>query len=318
MNCEQFRFSATIDWIDVRVTLKKATNFQTVQRKFPSLTVEKPFVKPCAPDSKNNTTAVFTIRIQDPTSPASVQRQLDQLSEQLPFTAPAHITGVEVSLDAFLGVEAYRGDLLGEMAVQLFNSHAKLVGDWRVLGRIGSMGEVRHPTTLQELRAAMVRDGLTVFVGGKDADITQRFYFKRTDGSAKATELHRFLPESEHRARCEVTLRNSACPFRIIEEWQSFKFERLSKYFKFRSLKALGSDPTSFDTIRHRMRSTMVRLSPDSGNPRDAEKVSKLLKEHRRTSDPNREADTELNDRSYDALRGLTMRYQLRATSELT
>ena len=136
--------------------------------------------------------------------------------------------------------------------------------------------------------ATLVRrlhEGFTLYVGDKDADTSQRFYVKTTDGG-------RTLPPEECRARMEVTLAGAALPFASLQDAADFRFETLSCWFRFRKL---HTDAATWTPVKRAVASRQVVIGTRE-------------KRGRRLYSANTQADTKLNERVRNALRDLTRR----------
>ena len=156
-------------------------------------------------------------------------------------------------------------------------------------------------------------DGYTVHLGetrpGIEDPFAARWYVKSTDTLAGGG-AYVDLPFAEHRARMEATFRGDLCPFRSLEEWRGFRFQRLSQYF--RQVKRRPIAP-GLPAGRVEMLQTLASSGyvHRLGRTPDPTKAA----QHRRQGLRIVRADVALNKRIYDALRALTTLSERRSES---
>jgi hypothetical protein len=304
MDYSRYEIRSVVDWIEIIISLQRATNSQTIRAHCPAEwcrqspeEIVSPFFKPINGLS-NGTASVFSFRVQEPASAATVQAQLARLALDLPgglgFGHPPSITGVEVSLDAYS--KAHEMAELVDMA-EHFTRANKTHRIWRFSKGKRDRTDYACNIGSSEIRARLA-DGFASYSGKKNDPETMRAYIKTTDSAGKTA-----LQNSQYRARIETTLLAGAVPFATIEDWQSFKFESLaSEFFSFLEWKE-GSPPATSvirENLRKIKRDIATQLAWDDSDNRRATK--------RRAKDAEAQADSKLNERARDALRSLTAR----------
>ena len=270
-----FRFGPFVDWVELRLTLLNPTQVRYLRAALPPAWAscgEVPYADPAA-GASSHTDTVFTIRVQDPKSAHSISRDLRRLQEQFLFAEPPRITGVEVGIDAYARNEHAS---LVEMAETFHRCHAAPPSDnRRIPGLKGTVGMVESALESRRMNRAALEAGRTLFTGNQSDPLTHRVYIK--DGN---------------RARFEVTLIGDAVPFRTLEEWGNFKFEKLSGYFRWRR------QPASDHSFGRMLQNAQVALAKRHG--------AKAERNHRRIHKKTTGADHDLRDEADKALRRLT------------
>lgn len=240
----------------------------------------------------------FRLRIQDPGSPQQVFRELQSLSAHGPILEQSVvIVGLEIAVD-FTQVVMGSHDH-AEVAAYLHEHMAKPPhGPHRLLYRqsLPVSGEPLREVRAASGRSAIVaalRAGRTLVVGEQNASDTARFYLKGYD--SRAGQPYAPLPQEQHRARMERTMRDIECPIQTLSDWRNFRFETLAERFAM----VLPSQQAAPLTAMIR-----TNYGPALGKPDDPKKRI----DHRRQSAPATKRDTPLNAQIRQALRNLTER----------
>jgi len=289
-----FFFTASVDWLSFEIETASPTHATTLRDELDVCGYVSPLNK-----GPGGVATRFSIPFQDirswddAQSRWNVTRERLKALKRLPPNTPERdpiITGIEVSFDAFART-ATRADLI-DMAVRFF-AFGNVVADYRSSGvwLNGIMVEkVAAITSRHDVQRLLANDRV-INIGDRDDDVTQRVYFKTKDNSEP-------LPEEQHRARAEVTLKGAALPFKTLAAARSFKFQTMTKpktrYFGYRKQNdGMESLPALIHT---RYAQVGKRAERRTGNR------SKLL------YDPNTKADMELNRLARDKLAELTER----------
>ena len=231
MNYKKFRFNAVIDWIEFEIETVKPTNFQTIKRHG-----ELCYVEAIDP-GPGGAASHFRFKIHDPTNWQHVATILDGINEDSPLlTASTLVKSIEVSFDAY-SHRANRTELL-ELTGRFYRYLTNPVSQnqrfsglkSRPIDRIFSNQQVK--TLLDSGRAICIgnnRNGNEGTYNWECDDRYMQIYLKTTDNGGNDK-----LIEEKQRARIEIRLRGTALPCKTLEEWSSFNFQSLAKYFNFR------------------------------------------------------------------------------------
>ena len=284
---DHLRFRAEVDYIILQITLQRASHVSALRRA-----LGIPYVRPVDP-GLGGAAHTFKLTINNPESWARVTALVRRLDGTHGVVVPVRVVKMEISLDAY-AAEGH-ADLLPHMVARFFRFSARhCATDSRTATHKGSGTGAALAVPDSLLRR--IREGKTLYIGGKRDDRMQRFYLKTTD--RKVT-----LPQHEHRARMELTLQGGALPVETLQEAESFELQRLRDWFMFRRLRD-----------NHAEQPVVVQvLAERAGVLGTREKRPGRVLYHRLTC-----ADTRLNRRAYDALRGLTTRMGHAEMSELT
>ena len=220
------RVEALVDWVNVLVSLKNASNGASLNafcnREFG---INAHFEARDEGPGKAATT--FVMSIQEPASWKQIREILDALNEGRPFAREPLVTAIEVSLDAY--VEGADQVDLGKLTAARYRfMQCDLSDNHRFSGRKGRKLDVEGiwlPSLERNLAG-----GRNIVIGDRDAEKSQRLYVKSTDKGGKI-ELER----EQWRSRMELTLRGVAVPFGTSQEGREFRFESLAKYFATRT-----------------------------------------------------------------------------------
>ncbi|MDE1555896.1 MULTISPECIES: hypothetical protein [Comamonas] len=243
INLSDFKATATIDWLDIAVTLGRTTQFQYVQAELHGLLGLSPsdaviHVTPQNVDKRTDAATGFVLRLQEHhhgNNAAKIAHVVLGLAARFEFAAPARIAAIEVAFDLKPRHDpqaVYDAYALLQGGIAAYGEHARQYAP-----------SVRHggqvvPLTLDPLLAPSG----TLYVGHHDAKHghqptpkAYRVYAKVTDNNAAP------LSPEQHRARAEVTLQLDA-----LEEYgltdplalASYDFTRLAGLLHFQPLKS--------------------------------------------------------------------------------
>jgi len=270
---------AEIDWIEIEVTIQGTTNLKAMRNAVSASTGgEKAFVTVMSDDP--NSASVFRFSIHDPNKFAQMCAVLAHLDKRFPFALLPTVSAIEIAVDDYSKGPEQVADWYYGLTVLADAKNHRLYRDLKGSGQ-----------SIPSHRDSLIRkiaEGNQIAIGNKNADFYQHGYFKQTDHNKKP------LPESKHRARIEITLRQGKLPCTTLENWADFPFEQLSNYFRFRTPKNNLSD---FEQ--------MILAGRQIG-----EKVSRNRKNGgTRLNNPLTKADPE-NEAVRNALRNLSRRWK--------
>ena len=281
-----FKFRCEVDYVEVSVKVNKPTNFMTVREKLDCGYVQ------ALDEGPGRAATQFAIRFDDPASRAHLLTALEPLRIHANgFAEPPRLVKIEVALDAYSRNQDNFALLV--MTSRFFRFGAEICSDNLRLAKFaGGVEWAENPARF----SLLLSRGYEVLVGDEDADIAQRIYLKTTDQSGN---VH--LPVQEHRARREITLAgieleaaNVAFPSRLLSSVVPWKFEALTKWFRFRKLRTGLTE------------SPMQRIIADR---RVLQGVRNEDRPKRRVYDRRVLADTALNELARDQLRELSRRF---------
>ncbi len=273
---DAYKINAVVDWVELKIELQVASNFDTVKRR-----LGVPFVTPLDKGA-GGAAKVFTLKLHDPASCRSVREQLERLTHDHQLAKPPEVIGIEVALDAYSKANEMKE--LQDMAKRFYRDAACMVSNVRRAAK-NYKGSGKALVTERDVIRALEQD-FNIYVGHKNATEVQHIYVKTTDGGGKPLQV------GAYRARTEITLRGDKLPFISLEQWEGFGMEALSKYFKFRSIK---DDLNPF--IQEGLK----------GKAQIGEKKPRANPDRRpRLFSSSTVSDEALNARAYDSLRRLT------------
>lgn len=251
LNLSDYKATATIDWLDIAVTLSRSTQFQYVQaelRELLGLDALGTAIHVKARDVERRTDAAtaFIFRLQEQhhdNNAAKITHVLHGLAAKFGFTAPAKITGIEVAFDLRPKQDplaVYEASRALQHGLAAYGEHAR---------QYAPSAKGKGRTTPLTLDPLYERSG-SLYVGHQDAQhgyaptsISQRVYPKITDG-IDDNDRPLALPPDQHRARAEVTLQGEALTEYGITDplaLASYDFTRLAELLHFRTLKPIGA-----------------------------------------------------------------------------
>lgn len=222
---DNYRITAVIDWIELRIVLAKPSNFDTVRKR-----LGVPYAKPLD-KGPGGAATVFDLKIHDPTSWRAIESQLKRLTHDHPLAEPPKVIGIEVAVDAYVkDVDNHSPALLREMAKRFYRNATRMVStNRRAAG--GFKGSAQALVTERDLDRAL-EIGLNIYVGDRLGNEIQHIYIKITDNGGKP------LPLDQHRARTEITLRGNKLPCKTLDGWSAISMEDFASYFRYRQMKA--------------------------------------------------------------------------------
>lgn len=273
---DAYKINAVVDWVELKIELQIASNFDTVKRR-----LDVPFVAPLDKGA-GGAAKVFTFKIHDPKSYRDIHEQLAKLTHDHQLAKPPEVIGIEVALDAY----SKTNDMaeLQDMAKRFYRDATCMVSNVRRAAK-NYKGSGKALVTESDVIRALEQD-FNIYIGHKNANEVQHIYVKTTDSGAKP------LPAGEYRARNEITLRGDQLPFKNLVQWNSFRMEALAKYFKFRRIK---DDLNPFVQEGLKGKAQIGERKPRANPDRRARLFSRSTV-----------SDEALNARAYDSLRRLT------------
>lgn len=299
MDYSKFRIKACVDWIGIGIQTASTTKGHTVSKLvaeawgMPEGT--QPSVIPLD-EGAGGAATKFEIRLQDPGRWQDVETALNKLRRWFSkgLVGEPVISAIEVALDAY-SKGAGRDEMV-ELVSRYYRFHSRLVsGNRRFAGTCKGDTKGRGLVGYDPEKARRkIGGGGVIVIGNKTDDLCQRIYFKTTDKGGKA------LPESQHRARVEVTLRGGALSGYTMKQWASFRFQSLSEYFAFRKYK-------DYESLSP-MRQILLDRIPQVGERVPRRRLLKGGGVYLYNRDTR--ADTVLNKRARDALNYLSEQWE--------
>jgi hypothetical protein len=226
---------------------------------------------------------MYSFRIQDPPTWGRIGEHLRALDKSHPFVGEPMITGIEVSLDAYVD-EASIDSLAALTALRYRFMQRDVSSNHRFSGRRGRKHDVVAiwgPSLLKTLC-----EGRNIVIGNRGASMSQRLYVKTTDNNGGL-----MLPQGRWRSRWELTLQGQGIPFSTLGQAQHFKFESLSRFFYIRMPKESLTD--------------FERMCMDANKQPGTRREAPI---NRRWYSSKTIADSQANEATYAALRRLTWR----------
>ncbi|MEQ1403595.1 hypothetical protein ABK249_01500 [Neorhizobium sp. Rsf11] len=246
---EAYQCRAVVDWIDIHLELARRTQFWKLNERIERLTGRKEF--PEALDlAVGNTATKYRLRVQEPDFQA-VREVLKDIERQYGFVAPAHITGIEISIDFYpvTPSEEARARMHGVL-VRHFYPTTQVLRSNRMWPRFtpGSIKKTDYTIGRNEgddsldvgdrMTPGLDRPALygsTYYVGERDDPRAfWRIQNKGLDKQNIAAGTRDELPEDKKRIRIEVTLGRSGCQeigLRKFIDLDTLPFTRLQKDF---------------------------------------------------------------------------------------
>jgi hypothetical protein len=273
---------ACIDWVEVQIQTVKPTNFTTIRKR-----LEAPYVvalddehKPLPIHKSNSAASVFKLRVHDVKNWQQLSTDLNSLLNTNELADCPKVLGVEVAIDAW-SKGATREDLIHQTRDFFRFLSAPRSKNQRMFAgpKVKPTGIPSKPEMLSR-----IAQGHPMYIGSQSGDgVSYRIYFKQVDKDKP-------LPQAEHRARIEVTLAGDALPFQSLDEASQRSIASLKQYFSFRQIK----------TSAYERMPEMGKHFLDEVIKMPGERMKGRIKYF-----PMTEADIELNQRIYDALREL-------------
>ena len=254
---KDYSFRAVIDWIEFQISFGKTTQFRFVQEVLRKHLGRTCLVTPVDP-GEGNESDTFTIKIQEPKSGKEVSYLCDALFAHFGKSSDATIRGLEVSLDAKprKPSDKARHLAVGVLQRTIFStrdiwtkpasrprsnkgraSSGQVTQDNRKLLVESRRGNEEEGYLLPENHFAPWIDG-TMYLGAKDDDVMIRIMDKVIDQQNPEEGTWIDLPDTEMRARIEVTLKGEelrVLGLRRISDLRGFAFTKLQgRYFQFK------------------------------------------------------------------------------------
>ena len=289
-----YRVRASIDWVEVLVTLLAPSQFRHVKARAPAHW-GKLFVDAVDDEASSYR---FRLRIQNPGPPTLVFHELQGLSLHGPIPAEnVAVVGLEIAVDFTPRTTEQRAHL-AQVAAYLHEHMAKPPDGPHLLRH---SGRFQAASGRQAVTAAL-GEGWSLTIGAEGATDSARVY--RKDYDTQDGESYRALPPAQHCARMERTLTGKDCPFNTLANWRTFKFETLAERF---AMVLPTPDAAPLTTAAR------AAWGPALGKPDDPKKRAS----HRRQSARATKRDTVLNGKIRQALRDLTRRTATAENAEI-
>jgi len=273
-----YRFEAVIDWIEIKIVLTNASNFDTLRKR-----LGVPHVDPLDKGAGGAATE-FVFKVHDVRSWKDLDKQLALLTHDHPLACPPEVSGIEIAFDAY-SLKNDREELV-QMAARFYTCSSFMASENRRLaGAFKGSGKALVSAT--DVSRGLDA-GLNIYVGDRNADIGQHMYVKVTDNN-KAP-----IPVEKHRARSEVPRSGTELPYKSLADWKNYNFTQDAKFFKYQEKK--DDLPPAIDcAVNHlaQVGERRARKRKDGGT---------------RVHSSSTVADAELNALAYEALRKLTRR----------
>lgn len=216
---------AVVDWLEIEITTAAPTNLKAMRSALSKLMTGSPHAK--AVEGNNNSGVIWRFRLQDPSKFAHAEAVLERLGAFFPFAAPPTIAAIEIALDDYSGGPEKVAQWYRYLTQISPDGKARLYRDFKGSG-------MAIPRNFDSL-VRKIGDGYQIGIGDKDGDIFQHAYFKTTDDNGQKTDMEG--NPIRQRARYEIRLRGQGLPCVTLDDWRSFRFEKLSHWFRFRTPK---------------------------------------------------------------------------------
>jgi len=271
MDYGTFKIRAVVDFIELEVTTSETHHYRDVRASFGINRFDRPYAEPIGPDypEGKEISNMFKVRLYD------VERSKDLMTT---------VNGAGYKLNAKTKIVAV------EIAIDFYNAPSGLVSHlFKNVKLCSNNTRIYHrnkgsPKAVPNDLDLYIKNGWQIGIGNTNDKVYQHAYYKTHD-------RNELLPNARHRPRFETRLSDDCLPYQTLEDWQSAKFGKLAKHFRFTKPK---ENITSEDETRILARELMIEYDR---NPR------------KRKTDPRREADSLLNRRVENALRQLSDRW---------
>lgn len=302
---ENISLKASLDWVDVGVTLGRPTQFQHVRRLLRTgFERHGLFIRPVAPGA-GNVAVRFVIRLQDVARWATVEELQSRLQQRF-GVAETFIERMEIAIDAHLqeadGTSLHRQ--LAEVGIHWYLRLAEpLSSAARFYGKDEAGREVCRQVGSDVKGRGQLVDCLTLpmtlYIGHKDDPLSMRMYVKDQDRKQP-------LPTVAHRLRFELTVKHAGWSALALDgpptltQFTQFGFAKAVRgYFRTRQLGELSR----LQTQVFRARASIFTQPMARGGRR-------VRGFRQRAFSPSTRADSRFNEKLYDALRDLQRRLQ--------
>jgi len=212
---------ARLDWLDIEVSTKRPSNFQTVQRAFDKAlslpTKQHVHVTPIAPNPGGGASR-FIVRLHDVERYTDLVRIVRGAGQHIPLDDTFALARIEVAVDAY-------GANPAELTVRRFLFLERPVSKNRRIFRTSDEITQDIPATSNALERH-IADGWQIGIGNKTDDIYQHAYVKDTD-TRNGTRV-----QIEPCSRSEIRISQAGLEAAGIDaDIMTFKFEKLARYF---------------------------------------------------------------------------------------
>jgi|GEM_PF-3512062 len=336
---EKFRFRAEIDWISFEMLTGRRTNIEGIRNHLRDRFDISPHVRsldkngnPFSGHSANSPSNRFQITLHDPGKWDEVDVILTYLERKYGFVSPVKVTGAEIALDAYSrgATERELAEMVAGFCKFQFNpvsENRRLVWKERAEENARILGA--PDAFLYSDLCHYMENGATVYLGNQKTTssdhtrdpLSQRAYLKRT--TTRNGEVIP-LPETEYRARLELIIQRgengeeglsgkNGLPGTNWNDWKNCRFEFIKKggYFQFVTFR---DEDTFSDRERELAALGFHKYFQRRGMQLGRKKVKRLPIGGKvvRTGRYRvfTRADQELNGFAYEALRGLSQRWE--------
>jgi hypothetical protein len=296
---QSFKVTACIDWLDVVINTSRPSQHQHVQEVLREITGGKLWVETLDKQA-GNVGKAFRLRFHDvlANDHQKLQQTLEELSTRYPIAAAPSITAVEVACDF-----RHKTGSIPDTLAMTHRLQSSLFAD-------GTKHRQFDPITAQNRYLDQYGDrldpNLNFRIGNKEDPFSWQIYLKSTDNNKQS------IPETQWRARVEVTLQGSALHeygLNLLSDLQNFSFDKLAGLFRFRRPVApeKQADGDRFKLTAIKINRKLHDATPERGM-HSFDKVGRRDKWRKtRAESRHLEADSELQDAVKGALRRLTL-----------
>ena len=295
----RFRCRAVVDWLDLRITTAKPTNFMTVQAEITAILGNtKPVYVAAQDEGPGRAATIFDIRFHDPNRWTDLTDCMEQMAVRFPFAAPPEVVKLELAVDFYS-----RHDSPSDLYAMTERLMRELAADGLKPRQHIHIAEGLHITKflLDDEIQWKTNPRFMMYVGNRDDEQAWRVYLKQTD--CNKTPI---ADSKQHRARVEVTLSGEplAAYCITLQGMADMRFERLSDKFRFRDFKSPEVSPAlqGIPRVLALRVAKRLRIAAQAG-------YCALWRSKRRKFSEHSRADTELNTMVRQSLRNLTQRF---------
>lgn len=225
----------------------------------------------------------------DVMTPRDLDLRISRLKSKYGLNDEPIPVGVELALDATHPDDDLAA--LADLTARMWRMHTAYISSNQRMYRTKA-DPVTTPPAHDRLVSKLIQ-GFQLAEGNQQDDIYRHAYVKTTDDGARRN--------CQARARIEVRLQGSACPFQTIDGLKGFDWRQLRHWFRFR---ALRDDLTDLERAVAQVSDTIgkrkprVRLNQNDMRNKGTRALSRLTK-----------SDETLNRKADDALKVLNRRW---------
>jgi hypothetical protein len=237
ISAKLFKAKACIDWLELEITTTRPTQFRYIKRAFDHATGCSTHAEPLDAGPGDVATR-FKVRFYDDlaNSMQALKAALDKVALSYPPKTPPAVLALELACDfSHKGTLARREADTLAMTHRLQTSlHAEASKPRQFIPDV--TGKAKGQNRFMDRPGMRMDPRFNYRIGNTHDEVSWQVYFKCVDKQAP-------IPESEWRARVEVTLQGLALTaFGIthLDELAAFSFERMAYLFRFRR----PTDPT--------------------------------------------------------------------------